>query len=75
MPGMTSFEPPSGRNLPPGCFGPPERPDPWEGRVCGECSLCATCRLLDGSDVAVCAYDPNRLEEIDPGRPAEECFE
>lgn len=78
---MADWEPKSGWNLPPGCFeGDPRAPwnesDPWVGRTCGECMHCATAKLADGSKATLCAYDPaEEMEEIDPGQPAEECFE
>lgn len=77
---MSGYEPASGYNLPPGCFGgdpraPWNAPDPWAGRICGECRHCAACRLLDGTDASVCTCDELDLMEIDPEHPAEECFE
>lgn len=77
---MSDYEPASGWNLPPGCFegdprAPWNQPDPWEGRKCGECRFCILCRLLDGTEVKVCASDGCDLEEIEPDAPACEGFE
>ena len=77
---MGDYEPASGWNLPPGCFegdprAPWNQPDPWEGRKCGECRFCSRCRLLDGTEVKVCACDGCDLEEIEPDAPACEGFE
>lgn len=77
---MSQYEPPSGWNLPPGCFeddprAPWNAPDPWEGRKCCECRFCSRCRLLDGTEVKVCASDGCDLEEIEPDAPACEGFE
>lgn len=77
---MSDYEPASGWNLPPGCFegdprAPWNQPDPWEGRKCGECRFCSCCRLLDGTEVKVCASDGCDLEEIEPDAPACEGFE
>lgn len=77
---MSDYEPASGWNLPPGCFegdprAPWNQPDPWEGRKCGECRSCSLCRLLDGTEVKVCASDGCDLEEIEPDAPACEGFE
>lgn len=77
---MARYEPPSGWNLPPGCSegdprAPWNAPDPWVGRTCGECSCCAACELSDGGTVSVCICDTSSIMEIDPERPAEECFE
>lgn len=77
---MSDYEPASGWNLPPGCFeddprAPWNAPDPWEGRKCGECRFCSRCRLLDGTEVKVCASDVCDLEEIEPDAPACEGFE
>lgn len=78
---MASWEPTSGWNLPPGCLegdprAPWNEPDPWAGRTCGECKHCAEARLMDGSKAVLCAWDPGEaMEEIEPERPAEECFE
>ena len=77
---MSDYEPASGWNLPPGCFegdprAPWNQPDPWEGRKCGECRFCYRCRLLDGTEVKVCASDGCDLEEIEPDAPACEGFE
>lgn len=77
---MSQYEPPSGWNLPPGCFeddprAPWNAPDPWEGRKCGECRFCSRCRLLDGTEVKVCASDGCDLEETEPDAPACEGFE
>lgn len=77
---MSDYEPASGWNLPPGCFegdprAPWNQPDPWEGRKCGECRFCSFCRLLDGTEVKVCASDGCDLEEIEPDAPACEGFE
>lgn len=67
-------------NYPPGTWNadpraPWNEPDPWAGRSCGECASCVACRLLGGSEVRVCAADVDQLEEVDPSRPAEDCFE
>lgn len=75
---MSDYEPPSGFNLPPGCFendprAPWNEPDPWVGHACGECRHCRECAMLDGSKTLVCTLD--WLEEVDPTRQAEECFE
>ncbi len=77
---MSDYEPASGWNLPPGCFegdpsAPWNQPDPWEGRKCDECRFCSRCRLLDGTEVKVCASDGCDLEEIEPDAPACEGFE
>ena len=77
---MSDYEPASGWNLPPGCFeddprAPWNAPDPWEGRKCGECRNCSECKLLDGTEVKVCASDGCDLEEIEPDAPACEGFE
>ena len=77
---MSDYEPPSGWNLPPGCFeGDPRAPwnahDPWVGRTCGECEHCRRCSLADGSAVSVCTADLGCLEEVDPDDDACEGFE
>lgn len=77
---MSDYEPASGFNLPPGCFeGDPHAPwneqDPWVGRKCGECVRCVPCLLASGRSVKVCICDCGCVEEVDPERPAEECFE
>lgn len=77
---MSQYEPPSGWNLPPGCFdddprAPWNAPDPWEGRKCGECCFCSRCRLLDGTEVKVCTSDGCDLEEIEPDAPACEDYQ
>lgn len=77
---MSDYEPASGYNLPPGCFegdprAPWNQPDPWEGRLCGECRHCCDCRMLDGTKAKVCTCDGCDLEEIDPDAPACEGFE
>lgn len=77
---MSDYEPPSGWNLPPGCFegdprAPWNQPDPWEGRECGECRHCLPCRLRDGREIGVCACDGCDLEETNVYDPACEGFE
>lgn len=77
---MADYEPKSGWNLPPGCFegdprAPWNEPDPWVGRTCGECRHCKDVALLDGGRMSACAWDADDIGEIDPGQPAEECFE
>ena len=77
---MSDYEPASGWNLPPGCFegdphAPWNEPEPWVGRRCGECARCVPCLLMDGTSVKVCVCDCGCVEEVDPERPAEECFE
>lgn len=78
---MSDYEPASGWNLPPGCFeddprAPWNQPDPWEGRTCGECRHCRTCKMLDISEVHVCTMDGyDDLYEIEPEDPACEGFE
>lgn len=77
---MAYYEPACGRNLPPGCFegdprAPWNAPDPWEGRTCGECRFCKEAAMRGGAKATVCACDIDGIEEIDPARAAEECFE
>lgn len=77
---MGGYEPPSGWNLPPGCFeddprAPWNAPDPWEGRTCGECAGCRPCRLADGTEIRVCAAEGCDIVETDPEAPACEGFE
>lgn len=72
------YEPPSGFNLPPGCFegdphAPWNEPDPWVGHTCGECRHCEDCFLLDGSDAWVCVESD--AVEVDPMGQACEGFE
>ena len=72
-------------NYPPGTWdadpsAPWNEPDPWEGRTCGEGRHCRTLRMLDGSEMRVCAspgFDArgDLYEEVDPDDPAEACFE
>lgn len=77
---MSAYEPASGANLPPGLFeGSPSAPwngrEPWAGRTCGECDLCGWCKLHDGREIRVCATGSGDLVEVDPGAPAQECYE
>lgn len=77
---MSNYEPKSGWNLPPGCFegdpaAPWNQPDPWEGRLCNECRHCKLVKLINGTQVPVCAYDIDDMEQINGDRDAEECFE
>lgn len=77
---MGGYEPACGFNLPPGCFegdprAPWNAPEPWVGRTCGECRHCAECGLTGGGTIRVCICDTSWIIEVDPKRPAEECFE
>lgn len=81
---MSGYEPPSGWNLPPGCFesdpaAPWNRPDPWEGRECRECRFCG-CVSGGSLTAAICAYDAMTGEGPDVGAVSPydgacECFE
>lgn len=54
----------------------PEPRDPWEGRLCGECSHLKWVRIEElGGDVPLCSYDADELCEADPREPACEVFE
>ena len=70
----------SNANLPPGTWegdpmSPWNRPEPHEGATCGECAHCRDFRRLDGSESSVCVIAGYEAEEVDPSRPAWECFE
>ena len=54
----------------------PDARDPWEGRLCGECSHLKWVRVEAlGEDVPLCSYDVDEMCEADPQQPACEVFE
>lgn len=81
---MSGYEPPSGWNLPPGCFesdprAPWNAPNPWEGRECRECRFFGS---VSGGPLTatICAYDAMTGEGPDVEAVAGydgacECFE